>query len=302
MSSATTKYAKGHATFNVISKIILIILSAACLFPFILMIIGSFSDNTTVLVKGYSLFPEKWSMDAYNIIFKYPDQVLDAYKVTIFVTVVGTAMALTITTLCGYALSRPNFRSRDKISFYLYFPSLFSGGLIPWYIMMTQVLKLTDTLWALIVPNLVSAYNIFLVRNFIKSSVPLEIFESAKIDGAGELRTFARIILPLISPVTATVGLFISLGYWNDWFLSNLFINTPSKYSLQYYLYNMINSTKALQELMALTGGDISIDIEVPSETTKLAMAVVATGPIIFLYPYIQRYFVKGLVIGSVKG
>ena len=301
MSSAT-KYTRGHATFNIVSKAILAGFATACLLPFILMIIGSFTDNTTVLLNGYSLFPEKWSIAAYELIFKYPKQVVDAYKVTIFVTAVGTAIALTITTISGYALSRPTFRSRNKIALYLYFPSLFGGGLIPWYIMMTQVLRLSDSIWALIIPSLVSTYNIFLVRNFIRTSVPLELFESAKIDGAGELRTFGQIILPLITPVTATVGLFIALGYWNDWFLSNLFITTPSKYSLQYYLYNMLYSSKALQELKAISGGDISIDIDLPSETAKLAMAVVATGPIIMLYPFVQRYFVKGLVIGSVKG
>jgi putative aldouronate transport system permease protein len=167
--------------------------------------------------------------------------------------------------------------------------------------MMTQVLKLTDSVWALIVPSLVSTFNIFVVRNYIKTSIPLELFESAKIDGASEMTTFIKVIVPLLKPVTATVGLFIALGYWNDWFMSNLFITTTSKYSLQYYLYSMLNSTRVLQELKAMIG-DVSIDIDIPTETTKLAMAVVSTGPILFLYPFVQRYFVTGLVIGSIKG
>ncbi len=279
----------------------MVIFASICLIPFILMVTGSFTDNNTVLLNGYSFFPEKWSLEAYRIIFKYPQKILDAYKVTMFVTFAGTSISLAITTLSGYALSRPNFRSRNSIAFFLYFPSLFSGGLIPWYIMMTQVLKLTDSVWALIVPSLVSTFNIFVVRNYIKTSIPLELFESAKIDGASEMTTFIKVIVPLLKPVTATVGLFIALGYWNDWFMSNLFITTTSKYSLQYYLYSMLNSTRVLQELKAMIG-DVSIDIDIPTETTKLAMAVVSTGPILFLYPFVQRYFVTGLVIGSIKG
>ena len=266
------------------------------------MIVGSFTDNDTVIVNGYSLFPKKMSMAAYDLLLLYPQRIINSYQVTIFVTIVGTMISLLVTTATGYALSRPDFRIRNKIAFFFYFPSLFSGGLIPWYIMMTQVLSLNNSLWALIVPSIFSAFNAFLVRNFIKTSVPPEIFDSAKIDGAGDFRIFGQIVLSLIQPVVATIGLFISLGYWNEWYLAMLFISSPEKYPLQYYLYNLLISSRVLSELAAQGYTVSETLLKVPQETSKLAMAVVATGPIIMVYPFVQRYFIKGIVIGAVKG
>lgn len=290
-----------YRRFNRVAIIVLVLFAALCLFPFLLMVIGSFTDNTEVVRRGYSFFPSKGSLDAYRILFAVPDRTIQAYKVTIFVTLVGTTISLFLTTLSGYSLSRPELRSRQTLAFLFYAPTLFNCGLIPWYIMMTSVLKLGDTMAALIIPNMLSIFNIFLVRNYIQQAVPREIFECAKVDGAGTYRTYFNIGLPLIKPVVATLALFIALLYWNDWYLSSLFIRTPAKYSLQYYLYNMLTASQAIFELQARGGNNITA-IKTPSETSKLAMAVIATGPMLLLYPFLQKYFVKGLVIGAVKG
>lgn len=290
-----------YLIFDIVSKIFLLILTLFCLLPFVLVVIGSFTDNTEVIRQGYSFFPETWSTQAYETVFKYPKKILDAYSVTILVTIVGTCIGVFIMSMTGYVLSRQDFRSRNTISFLIYFTSIFQGGLIPWYILCTKYLHLTDSLWALILPSLMSPFLIILMRNFMKQSIPMELIESAKIDGANDYLIFFRIVFALASPGIATVALFLALGYWNDWYMTMLYINTPSKYSLQFYLYNMLNSSKALKELASVSGAAVNMN-NIPSETTKLAMAVVATGPIILLYPFVQRYFVKGLTIGAVKG
>ena len=290
-----------YKVFNTVGYIIIILLTVFCLLPFLLVISGSLSDNDTVLRQGYSLIPQKFSTEAYQAIFTYPKNVLQAYGVSITVTVSGTLLGALLIAMAGYVLQRRDLRSRNTFSFLIYFTSIFQGGLIPWYILVTTYLKLSDSLWALILPALMNPFLIMLMRNYMKQSVPYELIEAAKIDGAGDFRIFYTVMVPLSGPGIATVALFLGLAYWNDWYLSMLYISTPSKYSLQFYLYSMLNSAKALQDL-ALSGTGLSATVKVPGETTKLAMAMVATGPIIFLYPFIQRYFVKGLTIGAVKG
>ena len=294
------KHNRGYRIFNMSSKILLGVFSVICLLPFVLMVIGSFTDNGEVIRKGYSLFPEKWSTAAYDMLFSYPDNIIRAYRNTIIQTVVGTGISLFCISMTGYVLSRQDFESRNIIAFFFYFTMLFGGGLIPWYIVMKQLLHLENTLWAIMVPSFFSAYNIFLMRNFIKQGVPNELIESSKLDGAGEYRIFWQIIMPMSLPSLATVGLFIALGLWNDWYLCMLF-NTEAEYqSLQYYLYSMLNSAKALREIQSRSG--IVLDVDLPSETSKLAMSMVATGPILLVYPFIQRFFIKGLTVGAVKG
>ena len=187
---------------------------------------------------------------------------------------------------------------RNGISFFIYFTTLFSGGLIPWYILMTKNLGLKDSYWALILPPLLSAWNIILMRSFMKS-IPESIVESAKIDGAGDFKIYQRLILPLSTPGLATIGLFLALGYWNDWFNANMFITSDSKYPLQFLLYKILSSAAVLQ---TNNGAYLAANVVPPTETLKMAVAVVATGPIILLYPFVQRYFVKGLTVGAVKG
>ncbi len=294
------KVNRGYRIFNITSKIILGVFAAICLFPFILMIIGSFTDNGTVIREGYSLFPSKWSTAAYDMMFRFPDNIIRAYKVTITQTVVGSIISLFCVSMTGYVISRQDFQSRNIVAFFFYFTMLFGGGLIPWYIVMKQVLHLENTLWAIMVPSFFGAYNIFLMRNFIKQSVPIELIECSKLDGAGDMCVFLQVVLPLSLPSLATIGLFIALGLWNDWYLCMLFITDTDLQSLQYYLYSMLNSTRAMAEIQARSG--VVLDLELPSETSKLAMSMVATGPILLVYPFIQRYFIKGLTVGAVKG
>jgi putative aldouronate transport system permease protein len=285
-------------SFDIMAYIFLTLLAAVCILPFVLIISGSFTENSTILREGYSILPKKISLDAYRLILGNPTDMINAYKVTIFVTAVGTGVGLLMTTLTAYVLSRKEFKYRNRISFIIYFTTIFGGGLIPWYITISKVLHLHGTLTALWLPGIISSYNIILMRTFIKGSVPDEMTEAAKIDGAGHIRIFAKIVLPILGPALATIGLFLALGYWNNWISSSLFINDTSKYMLQFYLYNMLNRAQAIRDL-ALTSGVI---LEVPTESTKLAMTVIATGPIILLYPFLQKYFVSGITVGAVKG
>ncbi|CAG7654969.1 carbohydrate ABC transporter permease [Paenibacillus allorhizosphaerae] len=276
------------------------IFAIICLFPFLLILSGSLTLNESIVRDGYRLIPKQFSLAAYKTIFASPGPILKAYGVTTFVTVVGTSIGLFMTTMAGYVLQRNDFKYRNKVMFYIYFTTLFSGGLVPWYIMMTSYLHLTNTYAALIFPSVASPFLIILMRSFIKSTIPDEVIESAKIDGANDFKIYYGIVLPLAMPGIATVGLFMALGYWNSWFLSSLFINDPGKYELQYYLYNIINTMSFLADLGVSSGVTLSGDI--PMESTKLAMSLIVTGPILLLYPFVQRYFVKGLTIGAVKG
>jgi putative aldouronate transport system permease protein len=286
--------------FQVIAYTVIILGSLACLFPFLLIISASLTGNESIIKDGYHLIPKQFSLEGYKTVFIFPDEVLRAYGVTLFTTIVGTVLGLFFMTMAGYVLSRRDFKYRNSLSFYIYFTTLFGGGLVPWYILMTKYLGLLDTYSVLIFPGLMTPFLIILMKNFIRSAVPEELFESAKIDGAGDFKIYYRIILQLSMPGIATVGLFLALAYWNDWFSSSLFINDPHKYQLQYYLYNVINSAQFIAQMGAGTG--ISLTGDMPTESTKMAMAIVVTGPILLLYPFIQRYFVKGLTIGAVKG
>ena len=286
--------------FNIIAYLILVLIVLLCLVPFWLIVSGSFSSNRSIILEGYRLIPREFSLEAYRAILAIPKGILDAYGITIFVTVVGTLTGLLFISMGGYVLQRKDFRSRNKISFFIYFTTLFQGGLVPWYILITNFLHLRDKIAVLILPMLMSPFLVILMKNFIRMLVPDEVVESAKIDGANDFKIYHSIILQLTLPGLATVGLFLGLHYWNDWFLSMLFIDTPRKYSLQFFLYNLLNGAEFLRNLSQGTGVNVSVDI--PGETTKLAMAVIVVGPIIFLYPFVQKYFVKGLTIGAVKG
>lgn len=287
--------------FNIIAYVVIICITILCLLPFVLIISGSFSDEASIATEGYHLLPKVFSLKAYETIFKFPGGILQAYKVTIVNTIIGTILGLLFISMTGYVLSRKDFKYRNKAAFLIYFTTIFGGGLIPWYIMYTNVLRLKDSYVAICLPGLMTPFLIILMRTFISSSVPDEIVESSKIDGAGNFRIYLKIVLPIITPGLATIGLFLALNYWNDWYLSSMFITTPEKQELQFYLYNMLNSFEALNRMMAGKGG-AAVDFTPPSETVKLAMAVIATGPILFLYPFVQRYFVAGLTVGAVKG
>ncbi|EFM10092.1 binding-protein-dependent transport systems inner membrane component [Paenibacillus curdlanolyticus YK9] len=292
------KTEKSTIFFNVMGYVIVSLLTLACLLPFWVIITGSFTSEMEIIAEGFKLWPEQFSLDAYRSLFSNPSQIINAYQVTITLTVVGTVIGLFIMSMAGYVLSRKDFKYRNGLSFYIYFTMLFSGGLIPWYILIVKYLDWKDNYLALLVPFMISAFNIMLMKGFM-SSLPDSISESAKIDGAGDFTIYLKLILPLSTPGLATIGLFLALSYWNEWFLANMFITTEGKYPLQFLLYKILSSAAVLKTNMPF---DAASGMKPPAETLKMAAAVIVTGPIVFLYPFVQRYFVKGLTIGAVKG
>lgn len=291
---------KDRVVFNIIAYIILGILSVCCLLPFLLVLSGSFSDQTSILTHGYQLIPETFSLDAYTTLFKIPGELLRAYAVTIFVTFTGTFLGLFLTSMAAYVLSSKSFRYRNQVSFFFYFTSIFGGGLVPWYIFNTKYLHFHNNIISLILPILVNVTYLLILKSYM-SSIPDALYESAKLDGANDFTIYLHIALPLCKAGLATVGLFIALNYWNDWYNAMLFLDEGRSdlYPLQYFLNNILTKAQAISAAAARSGLPMS---EVPSEPMKLAMTVVATGPIILLYPFLQKYFVKGVTIGAVKG
>lgn len=290
---------KGSRSFSILGYIVMAAITLICLLPFWLMVSGSLSDETTVLTEGFKLWPNPFSLDAYRAIFQGWDKIASAYGITMLVTLVGTFIALLITSMTGYVLQRQDFAPRNKVSFFFYFTTLFSGGVIPTYILIVNYLNLKDNLLALILPGMLTPWFIMLMRNFIKS-IPFTIIEAAKIDGAGDWRIYMHIVLPLSKAGLATIGLFIALNYWNDWYHASLYINSEALYPLQYLLYRMLSNAEYMKQ--AAAAGVFLEGASMPTETLKMATAIVVTVPILLLYPFIQRYFVKGIMIGGVKG
>lgn len=286
--------------FSMISHLALGILSAACLLPFWLVVSGSVSDQQSIRLNGYQLIPKEISMDAYKMLFRIPQELLSAYGVTILVTAVGTGLGLFVTSMASYVLANKDFRYRYQVSFFFYFTSIFGGGLVPWYIFNTKYLHFHNNMIALILPILVNVTYLLILKSYMMS-IPESLYESAYLDGAGDVVVYFRIALPLCKAGLATVGLFIALNYWNDWYNAMLFLDEGRRdlYPLQYYLNNILTKAQAINAAAARSGIPAS---DVPSEPMKLAMTVIATGPIVLLYPFLQKYFVKGVTIGAVKG
>lgn len=291
---------KDTAIFSIIGYLYIGFLALFCLFPFLLVISGSITRDSTIFQYGYRLIPKDISFEAYRIAFEVPQVILRAYMVTIGITAVGTTLSLFFSSMTAYVLHKKDFKYRNKFSLYFYFTTLFQGGLVPWYILMVKYLGMKNSYWALIFPHLFSVFHIIILRTFM-SSIPDSLGESAKLDGASEFRVFLQIMLPLSKPALATIGLFTALSYWDEWFNTMLFIDNKKKYTLQYFLHLIISKIDFLKnvtdEMIAA-----NMEVEMPSESFKLAMTVITTGPIIFLYPYLQKYFVKGIMIGAVKG
>lgn len=295
---------KNSPAANALINVTLMIFSVLCLIPLVMIISISLSKETDILSSGFRIIPLHMDATAYWYIFKSPATILNAYKITIIVTTAGTLAGLLLTSMLAYTLSRRDFKYRNAISFYLFFTMLFSGGLVPWYILISRYLKLTDTIAVLVIPSLVSAWNVFLMRTYFQK-IPPSLIESAKIDGASEFRTFLQIVVPISTPSFATIGLFIAMGYWNDWYLSLLFINKPKLFSLQMLLSNMMTSINAIksQMLRQMSSGIVqSAAKNIPTESMRMAMCIVAIGPIMVLFPFLQKYFVQGLTVGAIKG
>ena len=283
--------------FNIIGYTFMTILTLLCVSVFVMLVSGSFTSESYIVNKGYSIIPHELSLGAYKTIFANPKGILSSYGVTIFTTVVGTFCSLFMQTMTAYVLSRKDFEWRNKIAFYFYFTTLFTGGLTASYIWNITI-GMRNNICALIVPGFMNVFNMFIIRNCM-SAIPYEVTESAKIDGASDFKIYLSLILPMSTAALATVGLFTALAYWNGWMNSMLYMDNPYRQSLQYYLYKMLNSAEAMREL-SQSGSSHTLDI--PMESTKLAMTVVAAGPMLLLYPFVQRFFVQGITVGAVKG
>ncbi|UJF31477.1 carbohydrate ABC transporter permease [Paenibacillus hexagrammi] len=270
-----------------------------CVLPFLLVLGTSFTAEKSITLHGYNLWPKDFSVFAYKIVFENPQMIVGSYAVTLGITIVGTAIGLFIVAMTGYSLQRPDFPYRNRISFFIYFTTLFQGGVVPFYLIMTQWLHLKDNYLAVLLPGLMSPFLIIMMKSFVKS-IPHAITESAKIDGAGDFNIFAKLILPMTTPALATIGLFIALGYWNEWYNSMLFLSPDMKYRpLQLFLYNVVTSADFIKN------SSVSSNIQprdMPLESMKMATAVVATGPVILFYPLVQRFFIQGITVGAVKG
>lgn len=295
---------KSERRFQLIGNIIMIIITACALIPLVLMTISSFTDNDVLVRNGYSFAPEKWSFFAYEYIFKSSSAVIHAYGISILLTAVGTVCSLVITTLLAYALSRTFLPGRNVLTFIVFFTMLFNGGLVPTYINYTTVFGLKNTFWSLLIPSLLmNAFNVMLMKSYFMTGVPEEIMEAAYIDGASEYAAFGRIALPLAKPIVATVGLFVGIGYWNDWMNGYIYLTKRTDlYSIQNLLNRMIQNIQFLSQSAGSISNAQQGLANIPSVSVRMAMAVVGVLPIIVIYPFVQNNFVKGITLGGVKG
>lgn len=292
-------YTKSKKRFQIVINIIMTVLTVITAIPFLLLLSASLTANQSIIVDGYSLIPGEFSLEGYAYIWMQRAQIFRAYGVTILVTLIGVLIGLSMTMLYGYALSRPQFPGKKFFSFYLFFTMLFNGGLVPTYILYTRTLHVKNTIWGLILPGLLmGAFNVILVRSFIQSTVPEALVEAAEIDGAGQFQTFFKIVLPISKPIVATVGLFIGVAYWNSWQNGLYYITDNTLYSIQQLLYAMM---KNIEYLASNAVGSMS-NVGLPTSTLRMAIAMVGLLPILIIYPFIQKYFVKGIAIGAVKG
>lgn len=286
---------------QVIANGIMILATVLILIPFLLLFIASFTDSTEIALKGYSFFPETWSLEAYEYIWNEKSQIFRAYFITIFVTAVGTAVSLLITMMYAYALSKDSFPGKRFFSLFVLFTMLFNGGLVPTYTMYTRYLNIKNTIWALIIPSLLmSAMNVILVRSYIQNNVPKSLTEAAYIDGASEYQILFKLIFPLSKPIAVVIGMFIGVGYWNDWTNGLYYVTDNSLYSIQQLLNNMLKNIEYLFTSSAAAMSAAAVDI--PKSTVRMAIAVVGILPILVIYPYVQKFFVKGIALGAVKG
>jgi putative aldouronate transport system permease protein len=285
---------------EIILNLTFILIALACLIPFILVISVSLTDETTVMREGYKLIPRVFSTKAYGFLLTDIGQISRSYGISIFVTAFGTILSLILTAMYAYPLYRKDFPFRRFFAYFIFITMLFKGGLVPFYMLYTQVFNLRNNIMALIIPFLLNPFFVIIMRTYLTQNIPSSVIESAILDGAGELRILSRIIFPLTLPVFATIGLFVMIIYWNDWFMSLLFITKTRNMNIQYYMYKtMLNIQFMLNNPQAASKAN---NVILPSETIRMSMAVVGIGPIIIAYPFFQRYFVAGLTVGAIKG
>ena len=287
-----------HRGISSLSHVVMVVLSLAAILPFVLLVIASFTDNAVAVSEGFSFWPSKWSTDAYEYIVNERATLLRAYGITILVTLIGTSVGLMISSMLAYTLSNDELPGRKVLTFFVVLTMLFNGGLVPTYLIYTNVFHIKDTLLALIVPSLLmNGFNVVLIRNYFATGVPKSLYEAARIDGAGEIYIFARIALPLSKPILATVGLLMGIAYWNDWQNGLYYLNDTKLYSIQNIL-NRINENISFIASNSTSGVKIA---DLPTNTIRMAIAVVGILPIVCIYPFFQEYFVKGIAVGAVK-
>ncbi|WP_373430093.1 carbohydrate ABC transporter permease [Paenibacillus sp. GD4] len=282
------------------SNISMLLFAVLCLLPFVLLISASLTSQESIIAHGYSFIPETFSTAAYTYLLERGSDIVRAYGVTIFVTVVGTVVGLSMSTLLAYPLSRSVTPHRNLIMFIVFFTMLFHGGLVPTYLVFTQLFHIKNTIWALILPMLMNGFYIMLMRTFFQTTIPAALLESAQLDGAGEFRTLWSIVLPLSTPILATIGLFSSILYWNDWQLGMIYITDPKLFSIQNLLNRIMQDIDFIHTNMSSDAGD-ALE-QMPSDSVKMAIAVIGVLPILVAYPFFQKYFIKGIMIGAVKG
>lgn len=280
--------------------IVLTVICLLCIIPIITVISISLSSDTQILKEGYSVFPRGFTFSAYKFAFMDAEAILRSYGVSIFVTVVGTVLGLIISAMMAYVLARKNYRFQKPLTVFLLIPMVLSGGLVPTYIWITSGLHMKNTIWVLIFPLMMVPWFIILLRTFF-TQIPAELTEAATVDGAGEMTIFTKVILPLAKPSLATVGMFLALNYWNDWFWNLMYIDNSKMYNLQYRLYLMMKNVQEMIRNASLSGMGVNVS-DLPTESMRMAMCVIAAGPMLLVFPFFQKYFVKGLTVGSVKG
>lgn len=286
---------------NAVLTVLLGILAILTLIPIYVIVIASLTSEASLVANGYQLWPKEFSGAAYRFLFSQGSIVMTAYKNTIVSTVAGTVLSVLMVGLYAYPLSRDNFKFKGFFTFFAFFTMLFGGGLVAYYMVTRQILQIQNSLWALFLPSAFSPFWVIVMRTFYKSNVPNEIIESARMDGANEWRTLFQIVMPLAIPGLATVALFSAIGIWNNFFNCLLLVDEAKYYSLQFTIYTTLNNIRFLLENADKMQGIVNIS-ELPSQTFRMAMAVVTVGPIVFAYPFFQRYFIRGLTIGALKG
>jgi putative aldouronate transport system permease protein len=294
---------KENIIFQTVSHFILIIMSLLVIIPFVLLVISSFASDKATLTYGYTFFPKAMSIQAYSYLWEKSSLIFRAYGITIFITLIGTILNIYLTAMLAYPLSRKDLPGRKGFTFIVFFTMLFNGGLVPTYLMYTQLFHIKDTIIALILPNLLmSAWWVLLARTFFMGNIPIEVIESGKIDGANEITIFNKIIMPLGKPIIATVGMFCGIAYWNDWYNGMIYLTDYRLFSLQNLLYRMLCDMQYLSSVTQMGGTSADAATQLPSSTVRMAIAVIGVVPIMLIYPFIQNNFAKGIAIGAVKG
>ena len=286
----------------IVAYVVLGIISFMCIAPVVLMAVASLTDNDVLNLYGYTYFPQKWSLEAYEFLIKQGTVISKSFLNSVLVTFMGTALGIMVTVLLAYTISRKELVGRKLIMLFVFFTMLFNGGMVPTYLMYTQIFHIKNTMWALLFPHLlVNGFNVLLVRTFFNENIPEVLLEAARIDGAGEISIFRNVVLPISKPILATIGLLVGVGYWNDWYNGLLFVTDVNYYTLQNFLNKIMTDLQFLSQNMSATSDVNSIIANVPSGTVRMVMAFIGALPVIIVFPFFQKYFTKGITVGAVK-